>query len=574
MPIRVLDDHLINQIAAGEVVERPASIVKELIENAIDAGATRIEVHITGGGIEQIMVKDNGMGMTAEELPLAFARHATSKIAVETDLYAIHTLGFRGEALPSIASVARVEVITVRPDGMGSMIRLEGGAVVDSGPRGGPAGTQLIVSDLFFNTPARRKFLKSPGAEANRVYRLVSRMALSRPAISFTLANEKKVVFKSPGNDNLNDTVLSVWGRDFLENMLPVEARRQDIELYGLTSHPDLVRGNRRDQVFVVNGRVVRSPLFYGAMDAAYKGLMVSREFPATVLFLTIAPDRVDVNVHPQKTEVRFRDEKDIFNLIRQGVRSVLLGQEMAPLSAGTDPGYEWRAAETGSRYRTASPLFQAGEGLTLTGKAGVSSPLVTAFADSGQEPTGELRVLGQWLNSYILLEVGSELWLVDQHAAHERVMYDRLVSSGGIPESQVLALPLTFDLPVEEMQVLENYLGVYSEFGFDLDVMGRNTVALRGAPALLKGQEREAMEEMLELLREGRPEDLLLGERIFALMACKSAIKAGESLHLPEMNQLIRDWLSCSDYHHCPHGRPAMVVISADELARRLKRQ
>lgn len=573
MPIRVLDDHLINQIAAGEVVERPASIVKELIENAIDAGATRIEVHIIGGGIEQIMVKDNGRGMSAEELPLAFARHATSKIAAEADLYHIHTLGFRGEALPSIASVARVEVITVDPNGLGSMIRLEGGKMIDSGPRSGPSGTQLIVSDLFFNTPARRKFLKSPGAEANRVYRMVSRMALSRPSISFTLANEKKVVFKSPGNDNLNDTVLSVWGRDFLEHMLPVEARRQDTELYGLTSHPDLVRTNRRDQVFVVNGRVVRSPLFYGAMDAAYKGLMVSREFPAAVLFLTLAPDRVDVNVHPQKTEVRFRDEKDIFNLIRQGVRSALLGQEMTPMSAGTDPGYEWHAAEAGSRYRAASSLFQAGEGLTWMGKTGIDSP-VTTFTDSEEEATGELRVLGQWHNSFILLEVGSELWLVDQHAAHERILYDRLVANGGIPESQALALPLTFDLPVEQMQVLEKYLGVCREFGFDLDVMGRNTVALRGAPALLKGQEKEAVEEMLELLREGRPEDLLLGERIFALMACKSAVKAGDSLHLPEMNRLIRDWLSCSEYHHCPHGRPAMVVISADELARRLKRQ
>jgi len=571
MPIRVLENNLINQIAAGEVVERPASVVKELVENAIDAGGTRIEISIIKGGTEQIQVTDNGQGMEPEELHLAFARHATSKISSEEDLFNIHTLGFRGEALPSIASVARVEMVTACRDGEGSFVRIEGGKVIASGPRGFPRGTQVTVRDLFFNTPARRKFLKSETTEANRIYELVSRLAFSHPSISFTLLNERRTVFKTPGSGRLEDVIHCILGRDFVERMITVAYRHDEVEVWGMVSRPQFTRGNRKDQVFVVNGRVVRSPLLFRALDEAYRGLLVSREFPAAVLFLKLSPAQVDVNVHPQKTEVRFRDESSVFNVIRQAIRSTLVNQGVSLNQSSMETGPEPVVAEPDPVYRPGRELWRRPAGPTVLpwmGEAAV--PLARLPLEKGNE----FCLLGQWLNSYILVGVGEELWLIDQHAAHERVMYEKLKAGGGVPVTQTLAVPLSFDLPASKIQVLEDYHEACREFGLKIELLGQNTVVVRSAPPSIQGREMEVVEELLEMLAEGRPEDLLTGERVLALMACKSAMKAGTPLQQAEMIALVKNWLATDNYHHCPHGRPAMIILTAAEMERRLKRK
>ncbi|MDH7498559.1 MAG: DNA mismatch repair endonuclease MutL [Syntrophomonadaceae bacterium] len=579
MTIRLLDDHLVNQIAAGEVVERPASVVKELVENAIDAGATRIEVSIAGGGIARILVRDNGHGIEESELPLALRRHATSKICRQEDLQCIRTLGFRGEALPSIAAVARLDICSARPGHAGSGMRVEGGAVVEVGPRACPPGTQVVVSDLFYNTPARRKFLKSTATEANHVYAQVSRLALSHPEISVSLANERRTVFKTPGNGVLADTVASLFGADFLAAMVPVEYRGGEVELRGMASRPDFVRSHRRDQFFFVNGRAVRSPLLFAAVDEAYRGLLLRREFPAVILFLTLPPTQVDVNVHPQKAEVRFADERGIFNLVRQVLRrSLEVGVQAGGQPAAARPEPPWEGAGVLPRQSEALPGWVLNEdrrdfappgGLFRSEQA---EPPAEASPGHGHGPV-PFRLLGQWLDSYLVLELGEALWIVDQHAAHERVLYERLRVSRRAFTSQGLAFPVTLDVPASRMQLAEDNLEFFRDIGFDLQPLGYNSLLMRAAPQVVAGHEVEAVEEILELLAEERAEDLLLGDQITVLMACKGAIKAGSPLREEEMQQLVRDWLATEHHHHCPHGRPVIVLLTAEEMERRLKR-
>lgn len=570
MRIHVLPDSLVNLIAAGEVIERPASVVKELVENAVDAGATRIEISVKGGGIDEIVVRDNGHGMEQEELALAFTRHATSKIAAKADLYNIRTLGFRGEALPSIAAVAKVEVLTASREGEGSRISIAGGQVVDVSPWPSPVGTQVKVSDLFFNTPARRKFLKSKVTEANHVYETVTRLALSRPEISFSLAHEKRQVFKTPGNNRLEDTVAAVLGIDYLEKMVKVEKLEGDIGLWGLVSRPDFTRSNRRDQILIVNQRVVRSPLLFRALDEAYRGLLLGKEFPAAVLFIQVPPNAVDVNVHPQKAEVKFADEKGIFDLVRQAVRLALTRHDLPRGESCFGSGLsESKVAELGSRYAAQSTnLVQMEHLLPPTDESDVFS-----FADKTQVLPSGYTVLGQWLRTYIIVSAGEELWLVDQHAAHERVLYDRMRKDQTPENTQPLVIPVSLSLPASKMEVLENNLETLRGYGFNLDVLGYNSVVIRSVPSSVSGREAEALDRVLEVLAEGRTEDGSLGEKVWTALACKGAIKAGTCLAPEEMSRLLTDWLSCDDYHHCPHGRPTFTVLTVKEVEKKLKR-
>jgi len=582
MAIKLLDDRLINKIAAGEVIERPASIVKELVENAIDAGSTKINVNVSGGGIDRIEITDNGSGIPYEDVPLAFKRHATSKITIEADLFNIDTMGFRGEALPSIASVSRLELYTQYETQTGVRAILEGGREPELEAHPTAPGTRIIVRDLFFNTPARRKFLKSAVSEGIHIHDIMSRLALSRSDISFSFANEKKLYFKTPGSGNLLDTVISIYGRDYASNFLDMEWSGADYSLYGLISKPEFTRVNRKNQTFFVNHRWVKSQMLARAVEEAYRGRLLSREYPAVFLFLEVPKAEVDVNVHPQKAEVRFRDEKVIFRLISHGIRERLDNSGSISAAAG-----EIRSALKPWPDQVSAPLLY--QGLTKTSDNYVNESALNwennipaheilpyRGLDSVELPMGDsgFGIVGQCFDSYILVENGEELWLVDQHAAHERIMYNRLVEKNDetASNSQMLMFPLAFDVSSAHMDLLEAKQAIFREIGFDIEALGPNSAIIRSAPPLLQGREIEVINECLELWEDERPIDIK--NQILAMMACKQAIKAGQSLSRQEMAMLINDLLQEKDFKNCPHGRPTMVAINHMELDKRFKRK
>lgn len=599
MAIKLLDDRLINKIAAGEVVERPASVVKELVENAIDAGSSRIAVVIAGGGIDRIEIADNGAGIAATDVALAFQRHATSKISDESDLLRIHTMGFRGEALPSIASVSRIELYSQCESCAGTRTFLEGGKVKEIEPYPTAPGTKIIVRDIFFNTPARKKFLKSTVSEGIHIHEIITKLALSRPDISFSFSNEKKLYFKTPGNGNhpsgtpdvrygsqlrlLRDTVISIYGQDFASNFIDIEWEGENYSLHGLISKPEFRRMNRKNQFFYINNRFIKSPMLARAVDEGYRGRLLSREYPAVILFLTVDSNEVDVNVHPQKTEIRFRDEKTIFHMVSRGIRDRLEKPSFSDSSAITDLESTFHSLTSrGTADKSAYVNYMASEvdmvsdqklsfgdaGLT-TARIEVDRVIPTELAPD----TSEYAVIGQCFNSYILLEKDETLWVVDQHAAHERINFNRLLESSSMAsDSQLLAFPLAFDLSTAQMDRLEVKMEMLQEIGFDIEALGSNAVVIRSAPTLLRGQEIEVIKEILDLNEDERPADLK--KEIFAMIACKHSVKAGQSLSRQEMAAIINDLLQVDDYNNCPHGRPTIIQLSHQELDKRFKRK
>jgi len=581
MTIKTLDDNLINKIAAGEVIEKPASVVKELVENAIDAGATNITVSISQGGIASIEVEDNGVGMDKEEIPLAFQRHATSKIKTDEDLFNISTLGFRGEALPSIASISRIKIYTKKKGGVGGFACLEGGNFLKLDNYPGPEGTRIIVQDLFFNTPVRRKFLRSPVSEGRHVYEIICRYALARPDISFTYTNEKKKFFKTPGNGKLRDVVLCIYGRDFARYLIDVDFKGEEYSVKGLISSPELRRLNRNNQIFFVNQRPVRSVLLYKVLDEAYKGRLLSREYPAAILMISLPPGLVDVNVHPQKTEVRFQDEKAVYRVIYSVIKDCL---DQVDYSSFNNQQFYNKANKKGISFSPSS-LYETAINYDLTrpeplqpdictkGDTPSSVYYATIQAERENRENSAFKIIGQCLRSYILLESEQALYLVDQHAAHERIIYNRLKKSyaSKTEVAQLLAVPLPIDLPLQQMELLEKKQSLLTELGFNLDVISPNTVLLRTAPASMVGQELDIINELLELWQDNSLLDLR--DESLKTMACKKAVKAGDSLFWPEMERIITDLFMNEDYKNCPHGRPTIIKISLSELERLFKR-
>jgi DNA mismatch repair protein MutL len=621
MAIKLLDDRLVNKIAAGEVVERPASVVKELVENAIDAGSSRIAVFIAGGGIDRIEVVDNGAGIAANDVALAFERHATSKITEEADLLRIHTMGFRGEALPSIASVSRIELYSQCDSGPGIRTFLEGGKLQEIEPYPTAPGTKIIIREIFFNTPVRKKFLKSTVSEGIHIHEIMTKLALSRPDISFSFSNEKKLYFKTPGNGNhpagtpdvryrsplmlhpagttgaslrmplrlLRDVVISIYGQDFATNFLDLEWQGENCALQGLISKPEFRRVNRKNQLFYVNNRFIKSPMLARAVDEGYRGLLLSREYPAVILFLTVASNEVDVNVHPQKTEVRFRDEKNIFRLVSRGIRDRLNKSSVSGSSSLSSRGAtllvsdsEHRWYPEGASEKLVYENYKAPIGIvneqnlsfTDTDLTAARIELSSLVPTKLTPDTSEYAIIGQCFNSYILVEKDEALWVVDQHAAHERINYSRLQESSNrvASDSQILAFPLAFDLSTAQMDVLEVKLELLQGIGFDIEALGPNTAIIRSAPSLLQGREIEIINEILELLEDERPADLK--KEIFAMMACKQSVKAGQSLTRQEMAMIINDLVQVEDYNNCPHGRPTIFRLSHLELDKRFKRK
>ena len=630
--INLLSPHVADLIAAGEVVERPASVVKELVENAIDAGARNVTVEIRRGGMELIRVTDDGCGMSPEDAGVAFLRHATSKLRDERGLEAIATLGFRGEALAAISAVSRIELRTrERGAAAGTRVLLTAGDIDEMGPVGVPEGTAMVVRDLFYNTPARRKFLKSDRAEASACVNAALRCALGHPELSLRMLKDGEEVFFSPGDGQEQSAVYALLGRDNALGLLECAGESDGVTVRGYVSAPHACRGNRGMQFFFLNGRSFRSLTLQTALEQAYKNSLLTGRYPGCVLWLTLSPGKVDVNVHPTKSEVKFTEERKVFEAVYGAVRGALEEKTVrATAEIRLSPGTEQRVAATprpdfyktmtAEEYRAGAakehstagrrpptpPSDDAlrsagvvapheGDALSLqselpeyrTGRlapkpdlpwAGGSPPAVPLASEGGgaerrgvsEGAVPPFRVIGEALDTYILVETEDSLLLIDKHAAHERVNFDRLKAGLGPRMSQTLLTPLTWSPGGETAEALERNAEALAEAGFELERFGEDGVILHAVPADLQGSEIAALEEIAEALQRGRLSDPR--EEILHTVACKAAIKAGSRSDPAELEALAARVVS-GEVKYCPHGRPVSVRLTRTELDKQFKR-
>lgn len=585
MKITMLPDTLIDRIAAGEVVERPASVVKELVDNALDAGASEIAVLVEGNGTSLIRVSDDGEGVAREDVPLAFERHSTSKIRSEEDLAGIATMGFRGEALPSIASVATVEMVS-RPASqeIGCRYRVENGRKGSPVAAGCPAGTTVEIRDLFYHVPARLKFMKSPRTEIKYVSDVVNRLALAHPSVHFRLHHGGKRLADYAAATRLQDRVRQVFG-DAGSDLVPFSLAREHLRCHGFASQAPKSFGNSRYMVTFVNHRFVRDKLLTHAMLKAYDTLLMKGRFPATILYLELPHDHVDVNVHPAKTEVRFWRQSELYETVLAAVRGGLKAAargDSARMPAthlespdGSSPA---GVREPGAGYRPVLQDLPLTPGRDLPRAAGRAFPASEAAAPAETGSFSSLTVVGQVLGCYILCHGEPGMVLIDQHAAHERIAFQRMradLEQGRI-ERQELLMPQIIELPVTEAMVLEEQLGALERAGFTLEAFGRNTFSLRAVPALLaEGDYRDAVRAMIsEFAETGRSAELQHGyqERLMTI-ACHSVIRANRALEKEEMEALLRQLDDTEFATQCPHGRPVMVRFSRGQLERMFRR-
>lgn len=584
MPIHLLSDDVASQIAAGEVVERPASVVKELLENSLDAGARNINIRIELAGRRLIEVSDDGDGITREELPLAVARHATSKLRTADDLFHITTLGFRGEALASIASVSRFAITTRRTGAdVGARILVEGG---QNGPlegAGAPDGTQVRVEDLFFNVPARLKFLKQDSTERGQIEGLVTRYALAYPQVRFQLWQDNRPTLKTSGNGDRREILAQLYGVDIARQLLEVSSEEEERRMTGFISPVALTRSNRRDITFFINGRWVQSVPLTTALVQAYHTLLMVGRFPLAVVFLEMPPEEVDVNVHPAKAEVRFRDPEKIFSLVQRGTRRALLAYSPVPSvgmprwqpGAGQprelDPAWNMAAALQEQAVRPAELPSEA-----VSPPTGESPVAAMDDLPSGQLPL--LRLIGQVGLSYLVAEGPDGLYLIDQHAAHERVLFERLmrqVDGRRIP-AQALLEPAVVTLPPQQAATFSGQLEILEHLGFDVEPFGPTSFRVRAIPVLLLGSDPAAA---LRVLVEDFEEDESplrneLEKRIAARVCKRAAVKAGQVMSVEEQKKLLSDLEACQSPRTCPHGRPTMIHLSVDLLERQFGRR
>ncbi|MDR0269442.1 DNA mismatch repair endonuclease MutL [Paenibacillus sp.] len=664
--IHVLDEHIANQIAAGEVVERPASVVKELVENSIDAGATRIEVHVEEGGLESIRVTDNGLGIEPEDCTTAFYRHATSKIETSRDLFHITSLGFRGEALPSIGAVAKLELTTSsRDDGMGRRICIEGGKLLAEEDTPAPRGTDIQVRELFFNTPARLKYMKTIQTELGHISDFMYRIALSHPEIAITLRHNENQLVKTLGNGDLLQVIAAVYGTQAAKVMLPIQAENLDFELSGYVSLPEWTRSNRNGVSTIINGRYIRNYGLNQAIQRAYHTLLPINKYPLAVLEIKMHPSLVDVNVHPAKLEVRFSKEQELYPFVEESIHRVLrqevlipqavkqniggknsssfiqeqfhfpnrsasataddTGKTMAmasveanpsPVGPGSTPAVEpsdrsgsflrdaqsQRQPDGISSYKaTGNPSegpWQAGSGMVRENRpapyqgSGVpaqrgsqsSNPdlarrLLASSADGHAEipPFPELTLIGQHHGTYLIAQNDQGLYLIDQHAAHERVNYEFYYEKFGQPAdaSQELLLPITLEFTPSEAGQLKDKLHWFEQVGVYLEHFGGQTFRVRSHPYWFpQGEEKEIIDEMAEWVLSERMIDLAkLREKSSILCSCKASIKANQKLTEQEANTLLDRLGACRQPYTCPHGRPIVVSFSTYDLEKLFKR-
>ena len=624
MAIQILDQDTINQIAAGEVVERPASVVKELMENAIDAGATAVTVEIRQGGIGFIRITDNGCGIPKEELPLAFLRHSTSKIHSAADLLTVASLGFRGEALSSIAAVSQVELITKTTDSLtGSRYRIEGGEEKGLEEVGAPEGTTFISRNLFFNTPARRKFLKTETTEAGHVADLVEKIALSHPEISIRLIVNNQNRLHTSGNHNLKDIIYTIYGREIAGSLLSVSAEREGMRISGFIGKPVIARGNRNFENYFINGRYIKSRLISKAIEDGYKSYMMQHKYPFTLLHFTIEPELIDVNVHPSKMELRFKDGEAVYQMVYHAVTSALSGKELIPTASLPEPRVP-NQPEVSGQQKTQSqaegyshpknssasdngsfPKAPSSHGPEPFEKKRMEAmgivkeppspygkePPVPPSAEEKKEEQMELfdgrllseearkrhRLIGQVFDTYWLVEYDGSLYIIDQHAAHEKVLFEQNFASLKSREytSQYISPPIILSLSMREAELLNRSIDVFRQVGFEIEPFGGSEFAVRAVPGnLLSLAKKELLMEMIDSLSEegGRIAPESVYDRI-ATMSCKAAVKGNTNLSFAEADQLIDSLLKLENPYQCPHGRPTIISISKYEMEKKFKR-
>ena len=645
--VHVLDDNTINKIAAGEVVERPASVIKELVENAIDAHADRIEVEIAAGGTSFMRVSDNGIGMSRQDAELAILRHATSKIVKVDDLLTIGTLGFRGEALPSIASVSRFTLTTRQAgDELGTEIKISGGSLPEVGETGCGIGTTIRVEDLFFNTPARKKFLKTNNTEGGKINEFIVKLAISNPQIAFKLINNNKVAVSTPGNGDLKDTLQSIYGGTVGSALLPLEFEDEDIRLSGFVTKPSAIRSSRSWQTFIVNGRIIANRAIARAIDNAYHALIPKTGYPLVALNIQVPQNTVDVNVHPQKSEMKFEDESRVFKAVYKAVLDAIrpkdevrqLGQlgnmaagveqaeidrhvahgmqdlhDMSPaagklymenLLAAKDverasasparyvPVYEerrqaamqWR--EAAARMDVPKPAEPESENVPETVPELVSVPVPemmpvpeavpeTMPVENDREQSCRMVPIGQVDNTYIIAQDADGLYIVDQHAAHERILFDRFSARAGEIPVQQLLVHLMLDFSSHEAEIIEDNLAMLKELGFGMEPSGPKQFRLTEVPAdVPSGEAEDFIREILASLEElHKPSAAELRQAAIATASCKAAIKAGFKLNFRQMEILLAELNDTAMPYTCPHGRPTIIKFSTDELAKMFKR-
>lgn len=587
--VRLLDPHTVNQIAAGEVVERPASVVKELIENALDAGATKIDVELADSGRSLIRIADDGCGMNPDDAAHALQRHATSKIGSVDDLNDVRTLGFRGEALPSIASVSRLSLATAEEDGLRALVRTEGAQVLAPAFAAGPRGTEVIVEDLFYNTPARRKFLKSDTTELGACLDVVSRLAIAYPAVAFRVTHNGQEALTTSGTGDMIGAIADVWGRDMARSLAAVDSDLGGMRLRGYVSPPHVSRPTRAYQFLYVNGRPVRTRTLTAALDQAYRDLTPDRRFPVLALMIDVDPARVDVNVSPTKSEVKFQNEGQAFEALRISIKSSLMEHGMMPSAEGV------AAANEALRQANASaPGPSDATGLALNALLGrqeasilfqapmPASGIVAPAPAPDRYPFGELleglRVIGQAMNTFIIAETTRGLVIVDQHVAHERILYEYLcgLKGGGAIEKQALLVPQTLELDRRAAVLLRERIDEVTRVGFDLEPFGGESYVVRAVPAAIRSKDPiKILRDLVDELVEGSVARRLAPtrEQIWITSACHMAVKAGDPLSHAEMEKLIIDLATTENPYMCPHGRPITLTLSAGDLLRKFHR-
>ena len=661
--IQILDPVTIDKIAAGEVVERPASIVKELSENAIDAGATAVTVEIEEGGISYIRIADNGCGIPKEEVPSAFLRHSTSKIRSVDDLLHIHSLGFRGEALSSIAAVSQVEMITkTQEETFGTRYRISGGKEEDLEETGAKDGTTFIIRQLFYNTPARRKFLKTPMTEASHVSDLMTRMALSHPEISFQFINNHQSRIHTSGNGNLRDVIYHVYGREIASNLLEVRFQAEGIQITGFLGKPIISRGNRNFENYFINGRYVKNHIVSKAIEDAYKDFTMQHKYPFVVLMITMAGEEVDVNVHPAKMEIRFQNQQAVYNAIYEAVDKGLHAEELIPQVELDEPAVPKKvpaapapASTSMSSTPVPSPAVPSREKMENNSPVQASMPKkeaippkeerdldyfmakmrerVRAYHDRGsqaevdgqsqiyrqklqadriretavtarkeqekaqagpatetkqldffeekfldREVKAEYKLIGQVFDTYWMVQFQDKLYIIDQHAAHERVLYERTLKSMKTREytSQMISPPIILDLGMQEAALLREYTDRFTRIGFEFEEFGQDSFAVRAVPDnLFSIAKKELLMQMLDSLSDEVSRNLsadLIDEQV-ASMSCKAAVKGKMKLSAAEVDTLIGELLTLKNPYHCPHGRPTIIAMSKRELEKKFKR-
>ena len=619
--IRILDKLTVDQIAAGEVVERPLSIVKELVENSIDAGADAITVEIKGGGVDQIRITDNGCGIAKEEIPTAFLRHATSKIVEAKDLLNLTSLGFRGEALSSIAAISRVELITRTHDSIvGTRYLIEGGEEIKTEEIGSPEGTTFIIRDVFYNTPARREFLKSKVTEANAISECMLTFSLSHPEIRFQFINDGKPKLKTSGDNSLRTNIFYNFGSDLTKVLIPIEADDGEMKLSGYIAKPEFSRGNRSYMHYFVNGRYIKNNTIHAAIMDGYRDYLMNHRFPFVTLMLNLNPEMIDVNIHPTKKEIRFRDEKPVYELFYHAVKDALDRITLIPeeklgdgedtqaivLEKAPEPFEKVRAEKEKAEEAKVEVTETETENVETDSIEPENESVQEVFVDhlpknnyiqqqfdklaSVKEPgsflkenvfreeeTPAFRIIGQTFDTYWLIEYKDELLIIDQHAAHEKVLYERVLKKMREKQgmSQTLIAPIVVSLSGREQTVLTENAEAFSKIGFEWEEFGEREYLIRAVPAdFLNLDPKEMFIDILDSLMDGmkgkKPEMIL--DRL-ATISCKAAVKGNNTLSLPEIRTLISEMLTLDEPYHCPHGRPTTISFSKYELDKRFKR-